>query len=448
MPLSRREFLTAAGAVALTGLPRFQPEPDVLVIGAGMAGLIAARELQQAGVSVRILEARDRIGGRIHTSTKFRGVSIDLGAAWIHGIEGNPLATLAKQSGVKFVPTDFDSARWVEADSREVPAKLLAQVQEAAERVMKFVANEQEQLEKDVPLSQLIERATAAIKPSAEVQAWLPTFVANEIEGEYAASPRELSGMWFDAAEAFGGDEVILPQGYGRLTQILAQGLDISLRTPVREIRMEGDGVTVVTANGPLRAKRVLVTLPLGVLKSGRVKIEPWPEPHRQSVARLGMGVLNKVVVEVVDVPLPEETFLVRPVGDGRAPTYWLNLQPLLKRNILVGLIGGEAARKLELETDEGILRLAERGLFELLGDVPGIESAEVTRWGADPWAMGAYSFFAVGSSPEDCRNLAAPIEDRIFFAGEATHAEHPSTVHGAMMSGQREAARLLKSLD
>jgi monoamine oxidase len=404
----------------------------VVVIGAGFAGLAAARRLSDAGVRVTVLEARDRVGGRTRTDTSL-GVPIDLGASWIHGTEGNPLVGLADEVGARTVETDFDDFVLLGAQGVVDPGAA-----GAASADWDRIAGHLDSLSKDAGEDESLADGLQGITdPADPLAAWI---VTSQTAGEYAADPDELSLRWFGSESQFDGPDVILPGGYMQLSERLAQGLTIQQGTEVKRISHGGAQVRIETSQGTVTADRVLVTVPLGVLKAAAITFDPpLPATKRNAIARLGFGLLNKVVVAFDEPFWPESVPMIGLVGVQQPVTDLVNGLIFAGEPLLVGLRGGAAAWSRERLSDE-------ETVAELIAalDAPKPTGALVTRWAADPYARGSYSFIAAGSSPDDMTALGEPVGERLFFAGEATNPEFFGTVHGAYLSGVREADRIL----
>jgi monoamine oxidase len=418
---------------------------EVLVLGAGMAGLGAARALADGGAEVTVIEARDRIGGRTHTSHLWPDLPVDMGASWIHGTEGNPLTALARKVGLTLTPTTYDRSVTFDATGREVPfikpaKRALKLVEKARKRV--------DDLDADVSLQQ-------AILASPEWQALTPEdrriarlAINTRIEHEYSGDWSRLSAWHFDDGKDFPGDEAVVTPGFGPILTHLAQGLDIRFGQTVTSIAPRGKGVQVTTAKGAFRADHAVVTLPLGVLKAGSVGFaEPLGRKRQRAIDRLEMGLLNKCVLRFDRVFWPADKDWIDFLG----PTEtlwgdWTNYHPACGQPVIVGFNAARMADEVEALDDADATASAMAALRAMFGSgTPDPVASQISRWRADPFALGAYSFPAVGSSHKDRRALfGADWAGRLHFAGEAASQGQPATVHGALLTGQAAAAAIL----
>ncbi len=327
-----------------------------LVIGAGFAGLGAARLLADRGLDVMVVEARGRIGGRVFTSPNLAS-PVDLGASWIHGIDDNPIAALARSTGVRWSVANGDETLVFDLDRNPLSTREASVVQTVAETVIESARAAAGDLGSDTDLASLITAELDATGLDAAGTAVLMAEIRRIVEHELAADLSELSARESDEGDEVRGDEVILPGGYAPLVDALAAGLTISLDTVVTAIRADDRSVTVVTPAGDLEAEAVIVTVPLGVLQARAIRFEPvLPGSHVRAIKRLGMGVLNKVVLRFAEQFWPKDVDLIgitRP--DGRL-IEWLNLAKYTGRPLLVGFTAGTAARELERCSDKEII--------------------------------------------------------------------------------------------
>lgn len=274
-------------------------DADVLVIGAGMAGLGAAAALKAQGVDVLLLEARQRIGGRVWSNADL-GMPLDLGASWIHGVTGNPLSALAREQGLVTARTDYENLLAHDADGAEVDdarhARIEARLADLTRQALARRRDLRRANQPDVSLQAAFNAALAGTRLTADERRELDYVVNTIIEHEYAADVAELSLLYYDAGQSFGGGDVLFPQGYGRIAEGLARGLRIELGAVVQQVSHGAGEVRVQTSRGIFRAGQVVVTLPLGVLRANAVRFVPdLPAPMRRAAMRLGSGVLNKL---------------------------------------------------------------------------------------------------------------------------------------------------------
>jgi monoamine oxidase len=256
-----------------------------------------------------------------------------------------------------------------------------------------------------------------------------------------------LSAHWYDHAEEFGGDDALFARGFGVIPEHLAKGLTIKLGQVVREVRWEKSPVRVVTQDSEFEADRVLVTLPLGVLQAGKVAFTPaLPRDKTNAIAKLGMGVLNKCYLRFEEPFWPKDADWLEYVSDTPgAWTEWVSFWSAAKQPVLLGFNTADRGREIEDLSDEKIVASAMRTLRTIYGErIPEPSGIQVTRWAKDPFAMGSYSFNAIGSTPNMRKVLAAPMENTVYFAGEAVHSTYFGTAHGAYLSGLKAAKEIL----
>ncbi|OBA80318.1 monoamine oxidase [Mycobacterium sp. 1164966.3] len=443
-PISRREFLTAtAGALAAgcaSGSPSRPDSKSVLVIGAGMAGLAAARRLSDAGWPVRLIEARARIGGRVYTNRDW-GVPLEMGASWIHGTTGNPLTELAQQAGVQTVPTAYYDSTTLAVDPRLRPMDY----HETDWR--EFVARARDGVDGG-SLGSAVSAAATREQLSDNQRAQLAFYLRTEIADEYAADADQLSATTFDEGTYTRGDQVIIPGGYDALPKMLANGLHIALNTPVTAIAHRADSVVVRSANQSFEGTAAIVTVPLGVLKSGAIRFDPpLPDGHARAVRALGFGVLSKSYFRFDRRTWNAQNTFYQFIGN--EPGLWAQwfTMPVAAGPIVVAFNAGEGGRSVESSSAQEVMAGAVPVARQLFGDDVAVLGVTTSSWTTDPYALGTYSFHAPGSGLGDRRRLQEPITDRLYLAGEAVGADNPATVHGAVLSGRYAADQLMRRL-
>ncbi|MEQ8308465.1 MAG: NAD(P)/FAD-dependent oxidoreductase [Hoeflea sp.] len=418
---------------------------DVLVIGAGMAGLGAARALRARGLSVLVLEARDRIGGRVHTSRMVPGWAVDLGASWIHGARGNPLTDLADEADLKRVET-----RWEPRPvfSQSGPRIDTGDAWEWTEELLHDGRARAEERETDLSLADAIRALEDWRELDARERRLVRYHLNSEIEHEYAADWEDLSAWYFDDVDGFPGSDLIFPDGYGALADHLSKGIPIRTGLAVARIERQRDGIRLVTRAGErFFSPHVIVTAPLGVLKAGDITFsEPLSRARQAAIGAIGMGLLNKCCLLFERSFWPDDADAFGYLGDRDGHwAEWLSLSRATGRSALIGFNAGSAAEEVETLDDRQTAARAMEVLRSVFGSsVPEPQSVQISRWHSDPFARGSYSFTAVGSDRASRRSLAgSDWNGRLVFAGEACHEDHPATVHGAYMSGL-EAAELI----
>ncbi|WP_256385479.1 NAD(P)/FAD-dependent oxidoreductase [Mycobacterium sp. IS-2888] len=409
---------------------------SVLIVGAGMAGLSAARSLADAGWPVRVIEARDRIGGRVYTNRNW-GAPLEMGASWIHGTTNNPLTELARRAQAQHVPTDYHGWAKLAVDPRLPPLDYHPRHWRA------FV----DQARDDVDggsLGTAVHAAAADLSESERAQ--LAFFVATEIEDEYAAGADQLSAKTFDKGDYCSGDQDVVTTGYDALPRLLADGLQIRLNSPVTAIVRRDRSVVVRTKDRSFEGPAAIVTVPLGVLKSGAITFDPrLPDGHAHAIDALGFGVLSKSYFRFSRRTWDAENAFYLYLGtDPGAWAQWFTL-PSSSGPIVLAFNAGDRGRAVESSSPTDLMAGALPVARQLFGDDVSPVDVATSAWSADPYARGAYSFHAPGSGLDDRRQLQEPIGDRVYLAGEAVGVNNPSTVTGAVFSGRYAAGQLMQ---
>ena len=433
----------------------------VLVAGAGIAGLTVANALTHAGVECVLLEARDRIGGRLHT-VDLGGTPVDLGGSWINTPAGNPMSAFARLAGVSGRSADpvpetaaFDCGEARPLTAAETsdlfglylegfPAAtgpLLAELgpeTSAAAGIEAFVAARWPAGPVDSPVDGPARRARQILEAGVEAESASPAagqslrWMRNEIEYE---------GNYF-------GD---VPEGgYRRLVTAMASGVDVRLGRPVTEVKVAPDGVRAVTADGAAEeGSHLVVALPLGVLKRGVPRFSPALPPDRvAAIARLGFGRFEKVALRFAEPFWRAAGFphlMIFPRAAGQSMVWAIGLDAFGGGPVIVFFVFHSDAERLAGAAADAPVRWALGQLAEVTGrPCPEPLAAAVSGWAVDPWTSGAYTHIPPGASPADADLLGQPVGGRLLFAGEHTQSTRLAYADGALSSGIREAKRLL----
>ena len=453
--ISRRTLLgsAAAGAAAITagcgaetGLGARGKK--VVVVGAGLAGLGAARVLREAGCRVVVVEARDRLGGRVHTVERF-GTRVDLGASWIHDSRGNPLTEVARKAGLETIPTAYGSVSLRRRSGEPIPSRSLTRAT-AAWDAMRAELYRMSWREGDRPLGPTLRKMIEARVGNGVDRDALEWLCGVEVPLDWAADPGEISIEGFGEGTAYrGGPDLLIRGGAGQLATWLARGIPVRKGDPVREVVHSGRGVRLALASGrEIRADGCVVTVPLGVLKAGKVRFEPaLPPGHRRAIRQLGFGLLDKTFLSYGSRWWDGNPTQIATVGFGVGRTISaFDFEEVTGRPLLCGFTGAGFARRLESRGPAGAGPVVIDRLRQGFGPDAVPEGSTSTRWAADRFARGSYSFRAVGSTGRDRAVLASPV-GRIVLAGEHTSTDRPATMDGALVAGRRAANRLLARL-
>jgi monoamine oxidase len=403
---------------------------DVVVIGAGAAGLAAAQRVWAAGRWVLVVEARGRVGGRALTS-RAHGFPLDLGCGWLHSADENEWTGIATRRGcaIDRTPPPWSMAAhdvgFPVADQSEFRADISAFYRRVAAAA-------------DDP----VDRPAAELLPPGGRFNALINAISTYANGIELA---ELSVQDFARYHDSGVNWRVV-EGYGALIAGFAAGLDVALECAVSAIDHSGSRLRVVTAKGDLSASAVIVTVPPGLIAAGTLRFVPDLPAKRAAAQGLPLGLADKVFLRI-DRPelLPPERRLFGAVD--RTATGSYHLRPF-GRPLIEGYFGGRFARELE-EAGEGAL--AQQAIDEIVARLGGDMRAHLTpvvatAWAREPLSLGSYSYAMVGHASARAA-LAAPVDGRLFFAGEACASVDFSTAHGAYRTGLAAADAALNAL-
>ena len=436
--LSRRLFLAASAAAAATpalGVSRSSDDVDVVVIGAGAAGIAAARRIASAKRRVVMVEAADRIGGRCITDTQIFGVPYDRGAHWIHMPDLNPVAKLASGTGLDVYPAP--PGQRVRIGRRYARSGEMEDFLSALVRSNRAIT-EAARGKVDLSCAQALPKDLLDWRRTVEFV--LGPFGCGKELSEVSAQ---------DFAKSVERDvDSFCRQGFGALIAKLGAGLPVQLSNPVTRIDWGRNGVEVETTKGHISARTAIVTVSTGVLAAGKIKFNPdFPKRQLDAVGKLTLGSYDHIMLELPDNPLglQRDDLLYEKTDGTRTGAVLANISgtPLVMVDV-----AGSFGRELSAQGEAAMVDFALEWLGNLYGaDIKkAVKRSHATRWNDEPWTLGAFSSASVGGQGSR-RVLTEPVRDRLWFAGEATHETLWGTVGGAWESGERAADAALKQL-
>jgi len=420
---------------------------QVVVVGAGIAGLAAAKDLQESGYEVTVLEARDRTGGRIYTDRSL-GFPLEKGAAWMHSnqVDGNRLMSLKEELGLKTYVSSIDILK-VKIFNKEGKAITLSEEDyEKIEFRIGLVAYITSYIRPSSTLGDVIGFLKSWGLLSFAPDAVLKVFL-QQVELGLAEDEENIPVSFLIAQDEYnpGQDEEIFG-GFDQFTSHLSKSLDIKLNSPVSKITYSSDGVEVFANDKTYIADAVIVTVSLGVLQKNLIEFVPdLPVEKQEAINSISWGNVNKVILKF---PYSfwgdaENFFIER--EDRHAFTTWFSNEAMNNEPVIYAFFSGEFSRNMEKQTDGYIVEEAMKSLKIAYGnDIPKPEAHIITRWGMEPYVLGSYS--APGHNQDDSKlrpELAKPIQNKIFFAGEATSVREYGFTHGALNTGLREAGKI-----
>ena len=395
---------------------------DLVIVGAGAAGLGAARRAGELGLSYVVCEAMDRIGGRAHTESTTFGTPWDRGCHWLHSGSVNPFAKLADQYGFRYETSQpqrrsYDGARWLTDEEVEVvEQRVYGDLWGAIERTGKTG--------KDISAADVVDMRDP----------WI------------AVLRTSLAGEWgVDIPEVSTGDDVAyrdthenwpVREGYGALVARHAEGIPVELNTAVTRITWDGPGVIVETTSGSIEAKAVVITVSTKVMQDEVIAFSPaLPDVKREAYEAITLGNANKISFKIDKNLLGDchNTAWIRVTPD---QGMWFQFRAF-DRDMANGYIAGALGERIEAEGEAAMLACGREALKSALGSdiLKAIEVEACTMWQHEPWIRGAYGAAQPGKAHLR-KEFATPVEDRLFFAGEATSLDFFSTCHGAQQTG------------
>jgi monoamine oxidase len=441
MTMTRRGFLSASAALAaapVVGAPAFGAplprEADIVVIGAGAAGIAAARRIQAANRKVIVVEATGQVGGRCLTDTTSFEVPFDRGARWMHNPDTNPMIRLARAAGLEVYSAPLGQK--IRIGRRNARAGETEEFLAALVRANRAI---------DEASRGRVDVACASVLPK-DLGDWAGT--AEFVLGANATGKdlKDISAI--DKARAQERTAAITcRQGLGTLIAKLGEQVPLTLATPASRIGWSNRDVTVETRAGKIVARAAIITVSSNVLVAGNIQFTPdIPKRHLDAAARLSLGSYDRIALQLPGNPLglSRDEVLIEQSNSTRTALLFANMGG---SSLGVIDVAGSFGRDLSAQGERAMVAFAVEWLTKLFGSdaVAAVKKSSATRWNAAPFALGAMSVAAPGGQPSR-RILTEPI-GCMFLAGEATHETLWGTVDGAWESGERAAEAALRRI-
>ncbi|MBR2649274.1 MAG: FAD-dependent oxidoreductase [Sediminibacterium sp.] len=455
--MKRKDFIkqTMLGGTAalilppfLTGCSKDDPtnsittDKKIIVIGGGIAGLSAAKKFKDRGIQITLLESQSKIGGRLRTNNSL-GFAFDEGASWIHGPNGNPITSLASSAGANTFLTDDNSLNVFDSNGAPYANTILDSNYNAYKSSLNTVRT-------NGNINQSFQTVFNNQFPNKINDRLWKYMLSAYLEFDTGADISDLSSNQFDDDDNFSGADVIITNGYDKVAQYLAQGINILLNEKVSAIDYSGAKVTVTTSTTTYQADYVLVTVPLGVLKNNIINFTPaLPNDKLQAISKLKMSSVNKFLLTFPSIFWDNTLQYIgyTPETKGKF-NYFMNMNKFVQQNALMTFAFGNYSALTETLSDAQVTTEIMSHLKSIYGNsIPNPTSFLRTKWGVNPHTFGSYSFATTGTTTTDFDTLSNSVNSKLFFGGEHTNRQYRGTVHGAYLSGQREADKIISLL-
>lgn len=440
MTMTRRGFLSASAGLAMTpafgrrtGAAPLSREADIVVIGAGAAGIAAARRIMAANRKVIVVEAANRIGGRCQTDATSFDVPFDRGARWMHNPETNPMIKLARSAGLEI--TTAPSGQKIRIGRRYARA------------------GETEEF-----LAALVRANRAIDEASRKGDVACASVMPKEL-GDWAGTAEFVLGASFtgkDLKDVSVGDKVraqdrnvaiACRQGLGTLIAKLGEQVPLSLSTPANRISWDRRDVTVETPSGKIFAKGAIITVSSNVLAAGNIKFNPdIPKRTLDAAAKLSLGSYDRIALQMPGNPLglARDDIIIEQSNSTRTGLLYANIG---SSSLCTIDVAGSFGRDLSAQGEKAMVAFAVEWLTKLFGSdaAAAVKKTSATRWNAEPYALGAMS--AAGPGAQASRKILGEPIGCLYLAGEATHETLWGTIDGAWESGERAAEAALRRI-
>ncbi|HUN21698.1 MAG TPA: FAD-dependent oxidoreductase [Anaerolineales bacterium] len=410
----------------------------VIVVGAGISGLAAAKKLNENGFNVIVLEAQEKVGGRLRTNRSL-GIAFDEGASWIHGVTGNPITTLAQSAGMQTAFTDDQSFLAYDIGGTLINDTVFTNTENEYYSVLDV-------LKASGSINQSFETVFNALYPGRINDRLWKFFLSTYLTFD-TGDLDKLSSLLYDEGEVFGGVERIATNGYDTIPNFLANGLNIQLNQRVTKIDYSGTKIQVTHNSIVSEADYVIVTVPLGVLKANSIQFVPaLPATKLTAIQKVGMNCVNKFLLTWNSAFWDNEQYISYTPETRDKFNFFVNVKKYLPTvNALMTFAYADYARQTESMTDAQVIDEIMLHLRDIYGtSVPNPANFLRTKWQSNQNSFGSYSYTAVGTVMQHFNDLANAVNNKLFFAGEHTEIDYFSTAHGAYLSGLREADKVI----
>ena len=443
--MQRRQFIQEASLLLsapalLTSCQKeaLFPDKSVIIIGAGISGLAAAKTLRERGFQVTLLEAQDKVGGRLR-SNRSLGIAFDEGASWIHGIKKNPITDLAQKAGMNTFETVDESRKSYDLGG---VLRSTTTYDDTEDKLYEIL----DTLMKKGSATQSFETVFKQQYPNyANDRLWkffLSTYLTFD-----TGDLDKLSSLLYNEGEEYGGAEKIATNGYDTIPNYLAKGLNVQLNQRVNKVDYSGTKIQVSHNGSTSSADYVIVTVPLGVLKKNSIQFNPaLPVAKQTAIQKIGMNCVNKFLL-TWDTAFWDDVQYISYTPETRDKfNYFVNVKKFHPTvNALMTFAYADYARSTETMSDTQVINEIMAQLRDIYGSkTPNPRNLLRTKWNGNENSYGSYSYTAVGTEMRHFDDLAEEVNDRLFFAGEHTEIDYFSTAHGAYLSGIREAEKII----
>ncbi len=412
---------------------------EVLVIGAGIAGLAAAKDLSENGYTVKVLEASEKIGGRLKTDRSL-GLAFDQGASWIHGIKGNPISDLASKAGMSSFPCDDESIISYDIGNTPRSKNEFLEEEEAFYNVLK-------NLYKKGEAGESFAESFRRLYPDKVNDRLWRFFLSTYLTFDTGDLDQLSSTLYFEGEEFSGGENLAI-NGYDKIPEYLAKNLNIQLTEMVSAIDYSQSKIKVLHSSGLSEADFVIITVPLGVLKANSIRFTPaLSTPKLEAIEKIGMNCVNKFLLKWDTAFWDDKLYLSYTPEIADQFNYFVNLNhPVPGSNCLMTFAYADKARASENLSDNSITETIMSHLKDMYGEnIPEPTALLRTKWQTNPYCLGSYSYTSIKTKMEHFDQMAEAEQSKLFFAGEHTDRDYFSTAHGAYLSGIREAKKIMK---